>query len=594
MQDSNHSAPKTTLQQAPQSLSLWERLRRLHPYFGHQRLAWTMAVLATIVAAATEPLIPALLKPLLDQGFTEGSLELWMVPVAIIGVFLVRGLAQFTGQYALTRIANEGMLRLRTALFERLLAADMGLFHRQSASALSNTVVYEVQTGFTSLVQALLGLSRDGFTLVALLGYLIYLNWQLTLIVAVLVPGVAWVMKTLSRRLYKITKSSQQATDDLAYVVEENVLAHRVVRLHGAQTEQAARFDTLSQRLRRLAIKSTIASAAMTPTTQLLSAGALSTVICIALWQSHGNGAKDVTVGGFASFIAAMLMLIAPIRRMADIANPITRGVAALERGLALLHEAPAETGGTHTAQRAQGAIALRNVTVSFRPDQAPALDAVSLDIRPGEVVAFVGPSGAGKTTLVNLLPRFLSPSSGQVLLDGVATDQWALPSLRAQFAMVSQDVVMFNDSVAANVALGAAVDEQRVQHCLDAANLAEYVASLPQGMHTVVGHNATQLSGGQRQRLAIARALYRDAPVLILDEATSALDTESERLVQQALQRLMQGRTTLVIAHRLSTIEHADRVVVMEQGRIVEQGPHAELLTRGGLYARLRAHGGA
>ena len=581
-----------TPDEAPQpAANIQSRMLKLAPYFAQQRSIWAVAIGATVVAAMTEPLIPALFKPLLDQGFTGKGLPLWFIPVAVIGLFAIRGITFFLAQYALARVTNDGMEKLRTDLFTQLVKADLSLFNRQSASALSNTVVYEVMTGASQLISALIGLSRDGFTLLALVGYLMWLNWKLTLVVFIVAPALSYIMKALSKRLYKLTRESQQSTDALAYVVEENVLAHRMIRLHGAQTQQIERFTQLGKQLRKLALKSTAASAAMSPLTQIMSAIALSLVLMIALIQSR-DSASGATVGGFVAFITAMLMLVSPIKRLAEVANPITRGLAALERGLALLHDAPEETQGTYETTRATGAIEWQNVDLQFKPDSPPALQGVSLTVQPGETVALVGSSGAGKTTLIQLLPRFLNPTAGQVLIDQVPVQDWALRSLRSQMAMVSQDVVMLNDTLAANVCLGQTPDRARIQKSLEAANLWTHVMQLPQGMDTVLGHNASQLSGGQRQRLAIARALYKDAPILILDEATSALDNESERLVQEALQKLMQGRTTLIVAHRLSTIEHADRVVVMEQGHIVEQGAPAALLAAGGAYARLHHRG--
>ena len=574
--------------------SLLQRLARIAPYFRTSRLGFGVAIAAAAVAATTEPMLPALLKILLDKGFgSPRGFALWMVPVAIIGMFLLRGLAAFMAQYALAWAANRGVLSLREVMFARLLNATPALFTQQSASSLTNTMVYEVQNGATWLVQALLMIVRDALTIVALFGYLLWLNWKLTLLVALLAPAVALVMRLVSKRLDKLTRAHQAATDELAYVVEENVLAWRIVRLHGAASVQRQRFNTRSDWLRRLMIKSAAAAATSSPITQLIAAVALSGVIVMALWQSGSGG--GATVGGFAAFITAMLMLVAPLKHLSDSTGPLTRGLAALERGIDLVELSPQEQGGSFVpSERVRGTIDLRAVGLAYRDDAAPALTDLNLTIAAGETVALVGPSGAGKTSLVNLLPRFLEPSHGEVRLDGVPLREWRIDALRRQFALVSQDVVLFNDTVAANVALGQveneSVDRERVLAALKSAHLLDFALALPQGLETVLGHNASQLSGGQRQRLAIARAIYKDAPVLILDEATSALDSESERAVQDALEVLMQGRTTLVIAHRLSTIEHADRVVAMDRGRIVEQGSHAELLAHGGLYARLHA----
>ena len=571
--------------------TLLQRFARFAPYFKSGRHGIAVAIAASLIMALSEPVLPALMKPLLDSGFGQADIPLWLVPVVLIGVFIVRGAATFISQYALAWTANQGVLNLRSAMFARLLSAHPELFTRHSASKLTNILVYEVQQGSNLLVSATLTVVRESLTLVALLGYLIWLNWKLTLFVGVMFPLVFVSVRLISRRMRAITLASQKATDELAYVIEENVLAWRIVRLHDAAQQQTERFVTRSNLLRRLQMKAVAASALMTPVTLTLTACALSGVLVVALYQSRTGG---TTIGGFAAFITAMLMLLAPIKKLSEVSGQITRGTAALERGVALIDDSPTEPAGNHDSGKARGEIELRDVSLRYREDQPLALDRLNLLVHPGETVALVGPSGAGKSTLVHLLPRFVDPTAGSVLLDGLPLGDWQVGALRRQFALVSQDVVLFNDSVAANVALGllpdTPLDRERVRDALRGANLLTFVEGLPQGLDTPIGHNGNQLSGGQRQRLAIARAIYKDAPILILDEATSALDSESERAVQDALDRLMKGRTSLVIAHRLSTIEHADRVVAMDAGRVVEQGTHAQLLARGGLYARLHA----
>jgi ATP-binding cassette, subfamily B, bacterial MsbA len=569
----------------PPKLTLLRRLARVWPYFSGSRGGWALATAATIVASATEPFVPALLKPLLDRGFQQDSFNLWLVPLTLMLLFIIRGLSGFLAQLALAKVTNDGLLLLRKAMFGKLLTARLALFTDQNSSTIANTVVYEVFNGSSSLINAVMRLARDVLTLLALISYLVYLNWKLTLIVGFLLPAVALVIQVLSRRLYRLAKESQTATDGLAYVVEENVLAHRDVRLHGAQASQAGRFDSLSHSLRQLSLKSTAAYAGMSAITQVLAAMALSAVISIALMQSTEN---TTTVGGFVAFVTAMLLLIAPIKSLSDGATPIIRGLAAVERGLDLMELTLDEPSGSFVKDKAQGDIEFTAVSVAYKADAAPALKEFSLSVKSGETLAIVGASGSGKTTLVNLLPRFVDLSAGSITLDGHEIRDWNLASLRSQFAFVSQHVLMLNSSIAENVALGQSIDRQRVNECLAAANLAALIAALPQGLDTLLGHNAMQLSGGQRQRLAIARALYKDAPILVLDEATSALDTESELAVQEAIRRLTRKRTSLVIAHRLSTIQNADRIIMMDAGRIIESGTHKELLAKNGAFAHL------
>ncbi|MEI7613163.1 MAG: lipid A export permease/ATP-binding protein MsbA [Betaproteobacteria bacterium] len=569
----------------PSSRKLYFRLLTyVRPY-------WRVLVaglVATSLAAATEPLFPALLKPLLDNGFSKDSSQSpLLVAGTIIGIFFLRGVLGFFASYAMSWVQNRVITDIRQELFSRMMRLPAGFFDRNPSSTLISKVTYDVTNIASASTSVGTVLIRDSLTLVGLLGWLFYLNWQLTTITMLVAPVIALFTRVFGKRLRAMSRASQHGMALMTETLQEGIACQKVIKVFGGEAQEENRFAHVNNALRGYGMRQSIAAAATTPAVHLIASFAVAIVVYIAMMQSQ---AGESTVGSFVSFITAMLMLLAPLKHIASVNAPLQNGLAAAESIFRTLDEAPEEDRGNISLTRIGGRINLENLHLRYPGAERDALDGITLDIEPGQTVALVGTSGGGKTTLANVIPRFYNPTSGRILIDGHDAQDVTLSSLRAQIAIVSQDVVLFNDTVAANIAYGFSRDASRqaIEAAASAAHALDFIRALPEGFDTVIGENGSRLSGGQRQRIAIARALLKDTPILILDEATSALDNESERQVQEALETLMQGRTTLVIAHRLSTIERADRIVVLQHGKIVETGTHRELLAHDRVYAQL------
>ena len=565
----------------------------VYSYFAKKDLkVWLLVILATTISAVTEPLIPALLKPLLDNGFKSNDLELWKIPTSIILIFLIRGFFGYLAQIGLTRIVHNGMHHLRMDMFNIYQRMSFKQATEIPSSTLINKIILDIQNGATQLVGAILSLIRSTLTLVFLLCFLLYMNWKLTLLILCIFPLVGYSMKKLSSHLHKSIKDSQKATDELSYVIEENVLAIKEIRLYEAQKLQNNKFEALSKRLDKLALKATFAGAAMTPVTQLLAAISLSIVISYAIVDSAANSG---TVGDFVAFITAMLMIITPLRQLSEVSNPITRGIALLNESKEFIETSSLEPSRPSSniphhqdnlpSNSLNGEIIFENVSFTYPGNQNPTLNLVSFEIKSGEHAAFIGSSGSGKTTIINLIPRFIERDQGHIYIDGILIDEYDIQQLRNKISLVSQNIILLNASVYDNICMSEEIDKDRVDQILTQLKLDDLIEKNYKRSSINLGHNSSLISGGQRQRIALARAIYRDSPILILDEATSSLDSETDEIIRLTLSSYSQGKTIVSISHKLTTVMDVNKIFLIENGAVVDSGTHHELMTNSSRY---------